>query len=80
MAAVRSEGGRVEVDSSNTIMTKSSRKNMAAARSKAGVEAAVCSRAEDEAVVCSGARIEDGRWRRWPSTAVSRATAERERA
>jgi hypothetical protein len=38
---------------------------MAAARSKAGVEAAACSGARDEAMACSGAEIEDGRWQRW---------------
>jgi hypothetical protein len=44
-------------------MTKSLRKRTVAARSEA--EVVVCSRARDEATTCFGARIEDGRWRRW---------------
>jgi hypothetical protein len=62
MAAVHSEGGRVEVDSGSTTMTKSLRKRTVMACSEAGVEAVACSRARDEAVACSRAGIEDGRW------------------
>jgi hypothetical protein len=61
--AVRSKGGRVEVDSSSATMTKSLRKRTVAARSEARVEAAASSRARDETAACSGAGIEDGRWR-----------------
>jgi hypothetical protein len=64
MAAVRSEGGGVEVDGGSAIMTKSLRKRMAVARSKVKVEAAVCSGAGDEAAACSEAGIEDDRWQR----------------
>jgi hypothetical protein len=53
MAAARSEGGRVEVDSGSVTMTKSLRKRTAA-----------CFMARDEAAGCSGAGIEDGKWRR----------------
>jgi hypothetical protein len=60
-----SKGGRVEVDSSSTTMTKSLRKRTAAAHSEAGVEAVVCSGAGDEVAACSRAKIEDGRWQRW---------------
>jgi hypothetical protein len=63
MAAARSEGGRVEVDSGSATMTKSLRKRMVMACSEAGVEAVACSEARDEAVACSRAGIEDGRWR-----------------
>jgi hypothetical protein len=52
MAAAHSEGGRVEVDGSSAIMTKSLRKRTTVARSEAEVEVAVC----------SGAGIKDGRW------------------
>jgi hypothetical protein len=51
---VRSEGGTVEVDSSNMTMTKSLKKRTEAAHSEARVEA----------VACSEAGIEDDRWRR----------------
>jgi hypothetical protein len=65
MAAVRSEGGGVEVDGGSAIMTKRLRKRMAVTRSKVEVEAAVCSGAGDEAAACSEAGIEDSRWQRW---------------
>jgi hypothetical protein len=60
---VRSEGGGVEVDGGSVTMTKSLRKRMAAARSKARVNTAACFRARVEAVVCSRVGIKDGRWR-----------------
>jgi hypothetical protein len=56
------EGCGVKVDSGSMTMTKSLRKRMAAARSKAGVEATACSGARDKAAACSRAGIEDGRW------------------
>jgi hypothetical protein len=55
MSVARSEGGRVEVDSGSTTITKSLRRRTVVA----------CSEAEVEAVVCSRARIEDSRWWRW---------------
>jgi hypothetical protein len=61
-AAAYSEGGRADVDSGSTTMTKSLRKSMMAACSEASVEAAACSGAGDEAVASSEAGIEDGRW------------------
>jgi hypothetical protein len=75
-AAVRSEGGGVEVDGlrKRTAAARSEgggvevdglKKGMVAARSEVGVEAAMCSGADDEAAACSGVRIEDGRWRWW---------------
>jgi hypothetical protein len=54
MAAVRSEGGRVEVDGL--------RKRMAVAHSEVGVEAAACSGTSDKTAACFGAGIEDSRW------------------
>jgi hypothetical protein len=43
IVAAQSEGGEVDVDNSNTTITKSLRKRTVAARSEAGVEAMVCS-------------------------------------
>jgi hypothetical protein len=60
----RSEGGGVEVDSSNMTMTESLRKRIAVARFEGGVEAATCIEDGDEATACSGAGIMDDRWRR----------------
>jgi hypothetical protein len=62
MVAVRSKGGRIEVDGSGTTMTKSLRKSTAATCSQGGVEAAACSGDGDKAAVCSRAGIMDGRW------------------
>jgi hypothetical protein len=63
MAAACSEGGRVEVNRSSTIMTKSLRKRTVVGRSEGGVEALACSGDRDEAAACSRATIVDERWR-----------------
>jgi hypothetical protein len=62
---VRSEGGGVEVDGGGVTMTKSLRKRMAAARSKARVNTAACSGARVEAAACSRVGIKDDGWRQW---------------
>jgi hypothetical protein len=43
IVAAQSEGGEVDVDNSNTTITKSLRKRMVAARFEAEVEVAACS-------------------------------------
>jgi hypothetical protein len=65
MAAARTEGGGVKVNSSSVTMTKSLRKRMVVAHSEAGVKAAMCSGAGDKVVACSRVEIMDGRWRQW---------------
>jgi hypothetical protein len=62
MVAACFEGGEVEVDDSNAIMTKSLRKRTTTPCSEVGVKAVVCSGARDEAVAYSRAEIKDGRW------------------
>jgi hypothetical protein len=76
--AAHSEGGGVEVNSGNAIMSKSLRERTAVAHSEAGVEVAACSgaRARRQRALGPGSRTTGGGG--GGGVTVSRATAERE--